>query len=178
MENTSARGAPPEHLTTRQLADKLVELYWPHTVHYHAGSDSRVLRQNPGRRDSQAAIISYIRKFREREGADPSEPLARAWAQDPRASDSLVRRVEWKLIEMPLPRLQIIGGRQDTFLYTIGWAQGVWPPEVRTYQRRENSSFDNRILLRGDVGEHLVQLNGLLRHLDPQAVKFRWSGKV
>jgi hypothetical protein len=32
LERTQASGAPPDIVTTRQLADKIVEVYWPHTV--------------------------------------------------------------------------------------------------------------------------------------------------
>ena len=31
LERTQSSGAAPETVTTRQLADKIVELYWPHT---------------------------------------------------------------------------------------------------------------------------------------------------
>lgn len=30
LEQTQRSGAPPHSVTTRQLADKIVELYWPH----------------------------------------------------------------------------------------------------------------------------------------------------
>jgi hypothetical protein len=65
---------------------------------------------------------------------------------------------------MPLPRLQIVGGQEDPFLYTIAWDQSIQRSEVRGYEKGE-ASFDNRILLRPNVGEYLVQLNGLLRPL-------------
>ena len=53
LERTQTSGAPPDSVTTRQLADKVVEIYWPHTVpfavharsgraqtkHYPAGGD-------------------------------------------------------------------------------------------------------------------------------------------
>ena len=32
LEQTQSSGAPPEMVTTRQLADKIIELYWPQTV--------------------------------------------------------------------------------------------------------------------------------------------------
>jgi hypothetical protein len=65
---------------------------------------------------------------------------------------------------MPLPRLQIVGGQADPFLYTIAWDQSIQRSEVRGYEKGE-ASFDNRILLRPHVGEYLVRLNGLLRPL-------------
>ena len=42
LEHTERSGAPPDLVTTRQLADKLVELYWPHTNAF-AGSASALV---------------------------------------------------------------------------------------------------------------------------------------
>ena len=152
-------------VTTRQLAEKIVELYWPQTAPYQGQSGARVLAQNRG---GQAEIISAIRKFRERHAADRSEPLSRARLQARERYERLVRLVEWKLIEMPLPRLQVIGESETHFLYRIGWSTGVKRQDV------ERGDFDNRIHLADRVGEHLVQLSGLLRPLIQRA----WSGMI
>ena len=64
MEHVSRTGQPPESVTTRQLAEKAVELYWQHTARFPI--TETVLRQNQGTRDSQAAIVSAIVKFREK----------------------------------------------------------------------------------------------------------------
>lgn len=43
LENTSRSGTPPRSVTTRQLAEKVLELYWPQTRPYAAlpaGPDS------------------------------------------------------------------------------------------------------------------------------------------
>ena len=64
MEHVSRTGQPPESVTTRQLAEKAVELYWQHTARFPV--TETVLRQNQGTRDSQAAIVSAIVKFREK----------------------------------------------------------------------------------------------------------------
>ena len=82
--------------------------------------------------------------------------------------------VEWKLIEMPLPRLQMMGRSQRPFIYEIYWDQRVEQREVTRYQRGEPSSFDNRVMLRHGVGEYLLQLNGLLRPL----IQRRWAAMV
>jgi len=34
MEQVSRTGQPPTSVTTRQLAEKMIELYWPHTLRY------------------------------------------------------------------------------------------------------------------------------------------------
>jgi hypothetical protein len=67
--------------------------------------------------------------------------------------------VEWKLIEMPLPRVQVIGNTESRFLYDIGWNTSVKRRDL------EDSAFDKRIHLRPGVGSYLVQLSGLLRPL-------------
>lgn len=165
LENTSATGAAPEVLTTRQVADAVVGIYWPHSAPFQVAPAPTVLLQNAGRRDSQAEIIKAIVRFRHENVRDPSIPLIRARLSAPEAFERLVRDVEWKLIQMPLPRVQRFGQREDPFLYSIDWGQDIRVGEVRRYQRGKQSSFDNRIHLAPGVGEHLVMLNGLLRPL-------------
>src|SRR6185436_17980525 len=46
LEHTKASGAPPDMVTTRQIAAKTVEMYWPHTLPFAARARSEVLRQN------------------------------------------------------------------------------------------------------------------------------------
>jgi len=70
MELTTATGAPPEVITTRQLAEKIVELYWPHCAPY---AEKGVLRQN--RQGSQAEIVKRIQSFRERHHAEPAASI-------------------------------------------------------------------------------------------------------
>jgi len=60
LEGTQASGAPPEMVTTRQLADKIVELYWPHTVPFASRAPARILSQNTR---GQAEIVSAILRF-------------------------------------------------------------------------------------------------------------------
>jgi hypothetical protein len=49
LERTQASGAPPDVITTRQLADKIVEIYWPHTVPFAGHAPAAVLRQKHDR---------------------------------------------------------------------------------------------------------------------------------
>lgn len=174
LENTSATGAAPEMITTRQLAEAVVDIYWPHTAPFRIAPSPKVLLQNAGRRESQAEIIRAIAVFRHRSAPDPSTPLLRARTGARAAFERLLRTVEWKLIEMPLPRLQRFGRREDRFLYSIGWDQHIRVGEVREYQKGSRSSFDNRIHLAPGVGDGLVVLNGLLRPL----IHRQWAGLV
>jgi 5-methylcytosine-specific restriction endonuclease McrA len=130
-----------------------------------------VLKQNT---TGQAEIVSVIRQFRERHAPDPSVPRWESRHAAPRSYEGLVRRVEWKLIEMPLPRLQTMGQSQREFIYDIYWDQRIDRREVAAYQARQPSTFDNRVLLRPGVGEYLLQLSGLLRPL----IQRRWAAMV
>ncbi len=165
LEYSDRSGAAPTVLTTRQLAEKVTEFYWPQTVAFGATADTRVLRQCTS---GQAEILTEILRFRTKRVAaavaTPFEMRRVARAE----YEALVKRVEWKLIEMPLPRLQMVGTREDPFVYRIAWDTGVTAAQVR------RSDFDNRILLVGDAGDHLVRLAGLLRPL----IHRQWAAMV
>jgi hypothetical protein len=156
LEHSTRTGAAPTSVTTRQLAEKVLELYWPHTVPW-AQAPGVVLKQN---RQGQAEILSLIRRFRERHAPDPTATLARARAHGPPRFERLVRQVEWKLVEMPLPRLQVIGDHEDPFIYRISWGD-----RIRKREFDDPEFFDNLIRFVGQAGDHLVRLAGLLRPL-------------
>lgn len=180
MEQTGATGLPPDAITTWQLAEKVIELYWPQCAPFDG--EGRVLRQNASKyapskaapvadkRDTQAEIVRSITRFRQVAAENPaaSLPLSRARANRPEAYEQLVREVEWKLIEMPLPRLQYVGRQEDRFLYEYAFSRDIKRREVSRYQQdrgRVPRTFDNRLLLKPGVGAALVGLNGVLRPL-------------
>jgi hypothetical protein len=164
LEYSTKAGSAPESVTTRQLAEKVLELYWPHTLPYETAGG--VLWQNSGRR--QAGIVSAIRRFRESHAPDPSATLARARSHRPNAFARLIERIEWKLIEMPLPRLQTVGNERQEFMYQIRWDESITRSQVRS------RDFDNLIRLTGAAGDHLIRLSGLLRPL----VEREWTRLV
>jgi hypothetical protein len=172
LERATQKGEAPTLVSTRQLAEKVVELYWPHSVPYTGGAEARVLQQNRPSADratgGQAAIVREIVAFRQRLGGDASAPLARARARNGASYERLVRTVEWKLVEMPLPRLQEVGGMQHRFIYVISWDASI---KKRQF---DDPSFDNGILLVGRAGDHLVRLAGLLRPL----IQRHWAAAV
>jgi hypothetical protein len=116
-----------------------------------------ILLQNSGR---QAGILTEITGFRRTAVSDPSANLARASTQAPDGFAHLLREVEWKLVEMPLPRLQTIGQEQDPFLYVIRWDD-----TIKRRQFNESANFDNLIRFVGQADDHLIRLSGLLRPL-------------
>jgi hypothetical protein len=165
LEHSTRKGAAPQSVTTRQLAEKVLELYWPHTVPF--GDLSKpVLRQNAGR---QAGVLSEIDRFRSKHALDSSAALVKARSQSPEAYDRLIRAVEWKLVEMPLPRLQLIGKERDPFLYEIRWDE-----DIKRGEFNDPELFDNLIRFVGAAGDHLIRLSGLLRPL----VQREWASFV
>jgi 5-methylcytosine-specific restriction endonuclease McrA len=175
LENVGRKGQPAEVFTTHQLADKVIELYWPHSVPFGRGDNAEVLSQNAGRSGAQAEIVRLIQEFRAKMTAEYATGSLVQLRQRARPHFQRLRRmVEWKLIEMPLPRVQTVGNVRDNFLYEISWDTSVKQADVRAYQRGDPSTFDNRIQLRPGVGEYLTQFNGMLRPL----IHRQWAGMV
>ena len=170
LERTQSSGAP-DMVTTRQLAEKIVEMYWPHTVPF-AGRTTGILKQSKG--SGQAAIISAIVRFREQHPPDPSTPYWQSRLAEPEAFERLVLKVEWTLIKMPLPRVQVMGDTPREFIYALGWDKTIARGPVARYQAGKSAAFDNRVLLMPGVGEYLLQLSGLLRPL----IQRRWAAMV
>ncbi|MBE2252771.1 MAG: HNH endonuclease [Myxococcus sp.] len=167
FEKTSRTGAPPTSLTTRELAEKVLELYWPQCERYE---DDKYLRQGGVNASQQAELLSKIIEFRERHGS-----AARGLVRDRRpASSQLIDFIEWKLIEMPLPRLQVIGRTEHRFLYEYGWDKDLKHSTVKRYQRGERVGFDNHLLLKPGIAEALIRLNTLVRPL----IRREWLRQV
>lgn len=145
-------------LTTRELARKVLELYWPQCVPYEGHA---YLRQGGGHDGQQAEIVREIIRFRRDHGG--SESLWHAASNLPHDVERLLNLVEWKLIEMPLPRLQFIGRSEERFLYQYQWTQNVRQSAVSAYQRGDPDAFDNRVILGPHVAASLIALNNLLR---------------
>lgn len=154
-------GHPPTSVTTAQLARRVVELYWPQVRPYPRAQ--RVLLQNRG---SLGKIPEYVAAFCQAHPDLVSPP--RAGPSAPAGFDALIANVEWKLVEMPLPRLQRVGGGEERFIYEINWQEGVPEGWIRRYQRGDGTAFDNRILFRPGAAESLVSLASVVRPLVQQ----------
>lgn len=165
LEGADAHGRPPALVTPEHLAGRVVELYWPQARRYGtAAHEATVLRQN---RTGQAEIVTLIGRFKTRAGQGEEPALHRARLADPQGYAHLVAEVAWKLVEMPLPRLQRFGAGEP-FLYDISWDLRV---ARRDYLQRPQ---DFAVRLRPGVGDHLVRLAGLLRPLIQQ----QWAEQV
>jgi len=151
LEGYTASGMPPEAVTTHQLAEAVIRLYWPQVAPFE---ESGLLRQNTR---GNAEIVTMVAAARARFGG---LSLARARRQVPAAYDRLVDDVAWKLAEMPLPRLQRFGRQEERFIYEIGWAE-----DIKRSAFKDPACFDNAIRFRPGVAHNLVRLDGLLRPL-------------
>ena len=114
FEHAGRHGEPPTAVTTRQLAEKVLAMYWPHAREF---ATSGVLLQNKGQ---QAKILKAIANFR-RALPDPAATLTRARGLARGECEALITDIEWTLVEMPLPRLQVLGADEDRFIYEIRW---------------------------------------------------------
>lgn len=160
LEYSTRSGAAPASVTTRQLAEKVLAIYWPHARAFR----TQVLRQNAGH---QAGILTLIARFQDH-SEDESAPAARARHLSPDLFARLVRDVEWVLVKMPLPKLQRVGREIVPVIYQINWGDDI---------RRGTfiaGDFDNLIRFVGDAGNHLLRLAPLLRPL----VQREWSSMV
>ncbi len=174
LERSRSLGEPPDTLLTSELAEKVIELYWPQTARFAVGETSKLLRQGGGRRGFGADIIEAIARFRTLASPEPSMTISRARLLRPVEWQGLLRFVEWKLIEMPLPRLQRAQEADERLLYEIDWDETVRRSDVSRAQRDGSGPFDNRVHLRPGVGLHLVRLSRLLRPL----VHRMWAAMV
>ena len=162
IEYTTKTGSAPPMLTTAQIAEKVIELYWPQA---RAFEGAGVLRQNT---KGQADILNRILAFQRRISRQGYPLLHEAKSRDPEGFKKLQLAVEWKLVEMPLPRLQNLGDRRSELLYVVGWDAGLRREQV------EAAEFDNRILFKAGVPDALARLGGLLRPL----ILRRWVDRV
>ena len=135
LTEISAEQAPPppdqtHPITTRQLAERVIRLYWPQVRPFtpHRGGQPHRLKQNQGKHP--AKIIRWIHEFQEDAlgGRIPPTHLDGLMRTRAEEYERLLRDVEWKLIEMPLPRLQEINREMDEFIYMIDWTKADVEP--------------------------------------------------
>lgn len=176
VESTDALGWPPTVVTTRQLAEKVVALYWPQVRDFGADHRPGPLQQNRGQRGVILRAVAVLRA-----AADGVLPvgagLGRARVALPDAYQACIDTVEWKLVEMPLPKLQRVGGEDTGWLYRIRWDDGPNRPargQVLAASQGRRSSFDNTIRLLPDVATAFARLHAILRPYIEQ----RWTGLV
>jgi 5-methylcytosine-specific restriction endonuclease McrA len=145
-----------------ELAEHVTGQYWAHTDPFPGSSSGGILRQSG---TGQAEIVSLIQRFRDQNAG--SRPLF-GTSELTSPVTKLVADVAWKLAEMPLPRLQRIGGSVVPVLYDVGWDESI---SRRDFQA---SGFDRSITLHPGVAGQLVRLASLLRPL----IERHWASRV
>jgi len=156
----------PEHLRdgrlpVGELAERVVELYWPQSRGY--ATTGRVLVQNQA--GGQAAILRDLAAFRRQAGIDAvTVPDAVRRSDEWR---TLVRRAERTLAEWPIPRLQ---RPFEPFLYTTPWPFR----ETGGFSMRAYRASGEAVELFPGVADALVRLAPLLR---PFVVRW-WTEKA
>jgi hypothetical protein len=86
LDHSAATGLPPDSITTRQLAARVLELYWPHSRPYTDPARTVLRQSNVG----NAEIITLISTFRTRHAPDPTAPLSRARHPAPARLDKII----------------------------------------------------------------------------------------
>jgi len=99
----------PIELPVRSIAEKFIDYYWQQSAPLMGGDAERVLQQNTG---GQAAVVGALVNLRA--AGFSSLPQLRA---RPLAWNAAVKRVAHIVRDMPLFRLQCVGGTLRPFLY-------------------------------------------------------------
>ncbi len=164
--------APPDAdtFTTRQLAAKVIELYWPQVQPF----EDQLLMQNAHRQARVVTAVARLREEASRAGL-ATLPVAAIAPRLPRQWGRLLDEVEWSLVEMPLTRLQRLPSGADEFIYFVSWTHA--DTEQRNAQLRRKlraGSLDNRIHMQPDVVPTLARFHSIVREL----VEGRWVRKV
>lgn len=153
LEGTDGQGRPPTVLRGRDIARRVLELYWPQARPF---TDAGPLAQS-----RQRDLVAKIAEFRVEHGIAEHATVQRARTQHADAFSVLEREVVATVIRYPIPLLQRVGvgGRavEHRFIYTYAWRVGVGASTVQA------DGFDDRMPLVDGAGRHLAALAGLLR---------------
>ncbi|HEY0387440.1 MAG TPA: HNH endonuclease domain-containing protein [Gaiellales bacterium] len=162
-ERTDSRGEPPDIVTTREIAMKVAELYWPQTRAFTAShtGQSAVLKQSG---TGQLAVVRQLGELRNLPSIKPTTTLTRAAALHPIHAERVLRRVEWSLIVDPLPRLQHVG-TDAPFIYSVDWT---------STEPGSSKNLPRAVVFLPGAGRHLQRLTALLRPL----LERRWADYV
>lgn len=162
-------------VTTRAIAQRMLELYWPQAGRYAVGEQVFTpLDQMGGRRRSIVEHIAALRQLDERETSTPN----RARLGFPDEYRELLDRVEVVLIRYPLRLLQRLDHEPIDLIYQP-WNHEIAESVIRRYQRQftdqsQPSDFDNRVILYPGVHEWLAELAPLFLPL----IRREWARLV
>ncbi|MFL6070436.1 MAG: HNH endonuclease, partial [Actinomycetes bacterium] len=151
VEHLPARPGDPLAVPVRDLALRVVELYWPQVRTF----ESKPLRQST---QPVAKILDAVMDLRSATGAgDSGMSFAVASVRVPHELDRTLDLVALTMVRQPLHRLQKLpNGSGEPFLYDDSWMHD-------SVSRRTLAQHGNEILLFHGVASGLARLSGLLR---------------
>ena len=169
--SADSQGRAPSRVPVRDLAVRVLELYWPQVRPYPRRDGPPLLRQSS---QPRAVTVDAVRALREQAHAEGAHSPAAAERALPIAYAEAVTVIELNLVQMPLGKLQrpqgyAAQGAADypRFLYDdADFHEGVTAPQLR------KQPLD--VVLQPHVGDWLVSLGGLLRPL----VELHWTRAV
>ncbi len=154
-----------QEIPTRDLAERVVELYYPQTRQYVANDGiARELRQISMK---QSAPLQAMVRLRARGDAARCRNLHEVRGRLPAEYSRALDRVEDTFVRYPLPLLQVVGRRVMPFLYALDWDEGTSVAVLRRQGR-------DRIRFLPGVADRLVVLGPLLRPL----IELHWTRDV
>lgn len=165
---TDAAGQAPAAVPVRDLAQRVLELYWPQVRPY---TDGTVLRQSSQPRAVTVDAVQALRTAAGRAGATTPAGAERVL---PDLFSQTLDVIELNLAQMPLGKLQRPQGFLETgaseyprFLYE----DAAFSERVTARQLR---SAPMSVVFQPDVADWLVSLSGLLRPL----LELHWTRAV
>jgi hypothetical protein len=152
-------------ITTRALAERVVEIYYPQTRVYVANDGiERELRQISMKHSAPLQAMLRLRMAGIAANCrNVGEVKRRLEGEYVRALD----QVEETFVRYPIPLLQVVGNQLLPFLYEVDWPEGTAVSSLR----REGRA---RIRLLDGVADRLVVLGPLLRPL----IELHWTRDV
>lgn len=160
-ERVDATGVAPRSLSTRDVAEHVVRIYYPQVREYVGLSgDARPLRQISNKNSVSLAAVYRLRM------AAGDRPLGIAEREQPDEYARCIDAVEANFARYPLLLLQVLGGVSVPFLYTVDWSERV--------TRRQLDRRSGVLTFVPGAADELLRLAPLVRPL----VEVHWVREV
>lgn len=156
-------GRAPSTLTTREIAERVVEIYWPQTRPYVSDGETVDLRQISARSSAVVTTVTRLRSAAEDLGlVSPGACRAALSTEYSRAVDD----VEHTFARYPILLLQVVGGGDAPFIYDVDWDASI--------TKRQLNACSGNLQLWPGAGDQLVRMAPLIRPL----VELHWLRMV
>ncbi|MBU6162458.1 MAG: HNH endonuclease, partial [Myxococcales bacterium] len=181
LEERSTADGPPSMITSRELAEHVLRLYWPQCDGFRDDPELGLvpLAQQSG--EKQPKVITAILKWRtEHPGQTIAEYISEYRRSESafretkvtRPARTLMNDIERTLIKFPIPLLQWFGKAKQEFLFK--WNMEEQPVGIGDYQAGRDSPIDNTLRFKPGVPQALLTLSPLLRSM----IQTEWTRLV